>query len=115
MVPRRGEHGVILKSISFVKPSSWFTFLSEKPEWFQAFALGTTSGKDRAKFWRCARQIPEWSFLTPPDEEASSCLPFKLQGDKGPYYKKKTLQVFSISCLFAHAADSTLSRLALCP
>jgi hypothetical protein len=114
LVPLRGKHGVILRSISIVKPSSWFAFLSKRPGWFAALLLGATSEKDRVQFWACARQIPDLSFLTPPEEVASQYVPFKLHGDKGPYYKKRNLQVFSISSLFAHSADSTLSRLALC-
>ena len=114
LVPLKGKHGVILRSISIVKPSSWFSFLSGKPGLFKALILGSTSDKDRVKFWAGARQIEEMAFLTPPEEIASQHAPFKLHGDKGPYYKNKTLQVFSISSIFAHAADSTLSRLAVC-
>ena len=114
LVPLKGKHGVILRSISIVKPSSWFSFLSQKPPWFKALILGSTSDKDRVKFWAGARQIEEMAFLTPAEEIAANFVPFKLHGDKGPYYKKKTLQVFSVSSILAHAADSTLSRLAIC-
>jgi len=114
LVLLKGKRGVILRSISIVKPSSWFSFLSQKPPWFKALILGSTSDKDRVKFWAGARQIEEMAFLTPAEEIAANFVPFKLHGDKGPYYKKKTLQVFSVSSILAHAADSTLSRLAIC-
>ena len=114
MVPMRGKHGVVLRSMSFVKPSSWMRFLLDHPAWFHKLLLGSSTNAERSRFWACAREIPEWSFLVPPDEASPYFLPFKLHGDKGPYYKNRSLQVFSISSLFAHSGDSTHSRLALC-
>jgi len=100
--------------MAIIKPSSWLKYLAESPSWFKRLMLGATSHQERENFWQNARQIKEWEFLCPKEADSGVTIPFKLHGDKGPYYKKRSLQVFSISSLFSHCGDSLLTRLALC-
>jgi hypothetical protein len=112
--PMRGRHGTILKSLSIVSPSNWFRFLVKRPQWFKQLLLGSTTNSQRAEFWNSVRDVKDWQGVFPDIGDTSKHIPFKLHGDKGPYYKKRQLQVFSVSSVFSHHGVSTLSRLALC-
>ena len=110
-IPVKYKDGVVKKMMLAIKPSSWFRYLLDKPLFFRKLLLGTTTAADRTSFWRRAARIPEWQSVLPLKDFEHRTIPYKLYGDKGPYFKKRTLQIFSISSPFAHAGDSFSSRL----
>lgn len=106
--------GVSKQIISVVKPSGYIAYCISHLDLFKKFFLGNTSKSERATFWSEMKKLPMWQFLGIPDaEEATRTIPFKLYGDKGPYFKGKSLQIFSMSSLFAHAGNTLDSRLLL--
>ncbi len=58
--------------------------------------------------------MPEWSDLVPASADASKAIPWKIYGDKGPYFKNLSLQVFSMSSLFVHSGNTLYSRFLIC-
>ena len=112
-VPVRLKDGIVRKSLSVIRPSDWFKYLVSRPQWFRKVLLGRASATDRAVFWKLARKVPEWQCVLPELGEEHKAIPFKIYGDKGPYFKKRSLQLFSISSLFSHSGDSFETRLIL--
>lgn len=113
---RRGKvFGTTKRPLAGIKLSAYIKMLAESPSLFRQYFLGNTTTQDRVAFWNAASKDPRFKEIgLPAPQEFPFTIPFKIYGDKGPYFKNHGLQLMSVSSLFSHSGNTLKSRLLLC-
>ena len=105
------RYNITIRAVNGILPSSYLQWATSDSKRLERFFLGQTTEQQRISFWEQARRHPDWAAHCPPAGEEAISIPFKLYGDKGPYYKKYQLMVWSISSPWVHGGNT---RLLLC-
>jgi hypothetical protein len=114
-VRRAKVFGVTVKPLACIKLSAYIKLLAETPSLFRQYFLGNTTMQDRVDFWVAASKDKQFQKIGLPDpQDFAFTIPFKIYGDKGPYFKNHGLQLMSVSSLYSHAGNTLKSRLLLC-
>ena len=114
-VKRGNVFGITMRPLAGVKLSACIKMLAESPSLFRQYFFGNTTTQDRVAFWVAASKDKQFQEIGLPDpKEFAVTIPFKIYGDKGPYFKNHGLQLMSVSSLYSHSGNTLKSRLLLC-
>ena len=104
-----------MKPLACIKLSAYIKLLAETPSLFRQYFLGNTTMQDRVDFWVAASKDKQFQKIGLPDpQDFAFTIPFKIYGDKGPYFKNHGLQLMSVSSLYSHAGNTLKSRMLHC-
>ena len=104
-----------MRPLAGIKLSAYIKMLAATPSLFRQYFLGNTTTQDRIAFWVAASKDPKFQEIgIPARQDFAFTIPFKIYGDKGPYFKNHGLQLMSVSSLYSHAGNTLKSRLLLC-